>query len=39
MITKLTYDLAMRRGVHRQPMRTIKEAEYDSKLKKEFGDD
>ncbi len=39
MITKLTYDLAMRRGVHRQPMRTLKEAEYDSKLKKEFGDD
>ena len=39
MITKLTYDLAMRKGVHRQPMRTIKEAEYDSKLKKEFGDD
>jgi hypothetical protein len=39
MITKLTYDVAMRRGVHRRPMRNLKEAEYDSKLKKEFGDD
>ena len=39
MITKLTYDVAMRRGIYRRPMRNLKEAEYDSTLKKEFGDD
>ena len=39
LLTKLTYDLSLRRGGVRNATRRIKNAEYDSRLKKEFGDD
>lgn len=39
LLTKLTYDLSLRRGGVRKATRRFKNAEYDSRLKKEFGDD